>query len=272
MRPSRLLLRTAGVCEFDPAHLVEVFGEQRNRFVAVLQGFRPDDWLAPTRCTRWTAHDIVLHLCDCNSQATGKDPGILDVRDGYDPRVTPALRLAAFAGEPPAATLDRLTTTTADLLDLVRDRLTHHHRFDVRLPYGRMDWTVLLLHAFWDSWLHERDVVLARGMDHGTSDDATFYATAYGVFLAAAVAPLFGDHVQQKMGLGGGGGGEFDVNTSDGVVTLRATRAAGSGSPAAEVTDALAGRAPVAPVLCDVPGPAVAALSRLASYFNTPVH
>jgi hypothetical protein len=28
-----------------------------------------------------------------------------------------------------------------------------------------MDWTVLLLHLFWDSWIHERDVLLARGAD-----------------------------------------------------------------------------------------------------------
>ena len=42
-------------------------------------------------------------------------------------------------------------------------------RFDVRLPYGPMDWTVLLLHAFWDSWIHERDVLLARGEDHRTN-------------------------------------------------------------------------------------------------------
>jgi len=36
-----------------------------------------------------------------------------------------------------------------------------------------MDWTVLLLHLFWDSWIHERNVLLARGAKHPTADDAT---------------------------------------------------------------------------------------------------
>ena len=49
-----------------------------------------------------------------------------------------------------------------------------------------MDWMILVLHAFWDSWLHERDVLLAQGRDHPTDGDATGYAAAYGVFIAAA--------------------------------------------------------------------------------------
>lgn len=41
--PGTLLLRTAGVCGLSPEHLLEVFGEQRRRFAAVLQGFGPCD-------------------------------------------------------------------------------------------------------------------------------------------------------------------------------------------------------------------------------------
>jgi hypothetical protein len=36
-----------------------------------------------------------------------------------------------------------------------------------------MDWTVRVLHGFWDSWLHERDVLLARGLEHPTDGEAT---------------------------------------------------------------------------------------------------
>ena len=49
-----------------------------------------------------------------------------------------------------------------------------------------MDWTVRVLHGFWDSWLHERDVLLARGDEHPTDGDPTVYAAAYGLFIAAA--------------------------------------------------------------------------------------
>jgi hypothetical protein len=43
-----------------------------------------------------------------------------------------------------------------------------------------------------------------------------------------------------------------------------------AGTPAAEVTDALAGRAPVAAVLGDLPATSRAALSGMADFFNTP--
>ena len=199
----KLLLRTGGACDLDPEHLLDVLGEQRQRFVTVLQGFGPDDWAAPTRCADWSAHDVVRHLCDGNAIATGTDDRTLDISVGFDPRITPRGWLAASADESPDATLGRLVATTEELLVLARARLAQSLSFDVRLPYGPMDWTVLVLHAFWDSWIHERDVLLARGTEHPTDDDATVYATAYGLFIAAAVASMFGDRVQEKLKLGG---------------------------------------------------------------------
>jgi hypothetical protein len=129
-----------------------------------------------------------------------------------------------------------------------------------------MDWTVRELHGFWDSWLHERDVLLARGLEHPTDGEATLYATAYGVFIAAAVAAAFGEQVTEKLKLGGG---VFDLDSRDGVM-LTVTRGITAGPSAAEVTDALAGRSPGA-VLGGLPVNSRAALSHMADFFNTPV-
>jgi len=270
IQPGQLLLRTAGACDLDPRHLLEVFGEQRRRFAAVLRGFGPDDWAAPTRCADWSAHDVVRHLCDGNAIAAGAGPDdrTLDLTAGFDPRITPRGWLTASAGESPEATLSRFETTTEQVLALLRARLAQGSSFDVRLPYGPMDWTVFALHGFWDSWLHERDVLLARGTEHPTSDEATGYAVAYGLFISAAVASLFGDPVRDKITLGGGGG-IFDLD-SRGAVTLTVTRVTTAGPPAAQVTDALAGRGPAA-ALGDLPASSRAALSHLAEFFNTPV-
>jgi uncharacterized protein (TIGR03083 family) len=267
--PGQLLLRTEGACVLDPGRLLEVFGRQRQRFVTVLRGFGPDDWAAPTRCADWSAHDVVRHLCDCNAVAAGTDDHPLDLTAGFDPRITPRGWPAVSASEAPGASFSRFLSTTEELLALLRDRLAQGLRFDVCLPYGPMDWTVLVLRAFWDSWLHERDVLLARGREHPTDGDATLYATAYGLFIAAAVASMFGDQVQHKLTLGGDGGGVFDLQAR-GTVTLTATRATAAGPPAAQVTDALAGRAPIPAILGDLPASSRAALSRMAEFFNTP--
>jgi uncharacterized protein (TIGR03083 family) len=267
--PGRLLLRTSGACDLDPGHLLEVFSTQRQRFVTVLRGFGPGDWAAPTRCAAWSAHDVVRHLCDGNTIAAGTDDHALDLTAGFDPRITPRSWAAASSRESPAATLGRFMTTTGGLLALLRDRLARRQKFDVHLPYGPMDWTILLLHAFWDSWLHERDVLLARGAQHPTDGDATRYATAYGVFIAAAVSSMVGDQVQEKLTLGGDGGGVFDLDAHR-TVTLTVTGVTTAGPPAAEVADALAGRAQTATVLGDLPASSRAALSRMADFFNTP--
>src|SRR3974390_2070801 len=96
MQPGKLLLRTAGACDFDPGHLLDVFGQQRQRFVAVLRGFGPDDWAAPPRCPDWSAHAVVPHLCDNSENAAAIEPDdrTLDITAGYDPRITPRQRLA----------------------------------------------------------------------------------------------------------------------------------------------------------------------------------
>jgi uncharacterized protein (TIGR03083 family) len=267
-----LLLRTGGACDLDPGHLLDVFGERRQRFVTVLQGYGPDDWAAPTRCADWSAHDVVRHLCDDNAIAAsaGTDDRTLDITAGFDPRITPSGWLTASADETPGATLGRLAATTDQLLALARDRLAERRRFEVRLPYGPMDWTVLMLYAFWDSWIHERDVLLARGIEHPTDDDATVYAAAHGLFMAAAVAStFFGDQVHETLKLSGNGGGVYDLD-SRGTVTLTVTRVSAGGPPAADVADALAGRSPVAAVLGDLPASSRDALSHLADFFNTP--
>jgi len=270
--PSQLLLRTGGACELSPGRLLDVFGRQRQWFAAVLREFGPGDWAAPTRCAAWSAHDVVRHLCDGTMKlaTAGPDDRTLDLATGFDPRITPRGWPAVSGTESPGATLTRLRSATDDLLAVLRDRLACGHSFDVRLPYGPVDWTVLVLHGFWDSWLHERDILLARDLEHPTGGEATRYAAAYGLFIAAAVAAMTGQPVQQKLNLSGPGGGVFDL-ASSGAVTLTVTPAVTAGPPAAETTDALAGRSPVSAVLGDLPASSRAALSRMGDFFNTPI-
>ena len=88
--PSTLLLATGGPCDFDPEHLLDVFGEQRQRFVTVLRDFGPPDWAAPTRCADWSAHEVLRHLCDGNARAIAAVPmPAARHAEAFDPRVTP---------------------------------------------------------------------------------------------------------------------------------------------------------------------------------------
>ena len=272
MQSGALVLRSGGACDLDPDHLLEVVGEQRRRFVAILQGFGPDDWAAPTRCAEWSTHDVVRHLCDAGKIADlGPGDRTLDVTAGFDPRTEPGRWLAASAGESPGDTLARFVMTTENLLVATRRRLAECRSFDVVLPYGAMDWTVLVLHGLWDAWVHERDVMLLRDTEYRSDDDSTFYAAAYGLFLAAAVASVFaGDEFREQLTLAGAGGGVFDVDTQ-GAVVVTATRVTVAGPSTSAVADALAGRSSIDHALPELPSGSRAALSRMAVFFNTPV-
>ena len=266
-----LLLRTRGQCDFDAEHLLDVFSQQRQRFIAVLQAFGAAEWRSPTRCAEWSAHEVVRHLCDTNMNAVASEPAdrALGTSSGFDPRTTPRQWLTASEGEAPCDTLSRFVKTTERRFARDRARLADGLSFDVHLPYGQVDWTVRMLHGFWDSWLHERDVLLASGCEHPTNGDATIYATAYGLFIAGAVASRFGARVREKLTLGGDGGGVFDLDNRDGVM-LTVTRATTDGPPAALAADALAGRGS-ADALGDLPASSRAALMLMADFFNTPV-
>jgi hypothetical protein len=58
--------------------------------------------------------------------------------------------------------------------------------------------------------------------------DATIYVAAYRVFIAATVASMSSDPVQEKMRRGGDGGGTFDLGSRD-AVTLTVTQVTTAG-------------------------------------------
>jgi hypothetical protein len=86
---------------------------------------------------------------------------------------------------------------------------------------------------------------------------------AVGVAQHAGAAGL-GVQRDGEVGMAGAQDGTLDL------VTLTVTRATTAGPPAAQVADALAGRAPIPAVLGDLPASSRAALSRMADFFNTP--
>ena len=209
-------------------------------------------------------------MCDVTAYVPSAGDRTFDLANGFDPRITPREWLSVSVGEEPADTLSRLTAQTEEMLALVRSRLKAGSRFDVWLPFGLVDWRVQTLHLFWDSWIHERDVLLAQGAPHPTSAEATGYAAAYGLFIAAAVAAMFGEQVRHQLELSGPGSGIYDLSNEDGVA-LSVTRIATSGPLAAEVADALAGRVVPAAVLGALPAGPRTTLTRMGEFFNAPL-
>jgi hypothetical protein len=207
--------------------------------------------------------DVARHLAAINTLGLEYD-GVSPF-DNFDPRITPNDWMRDTEDEPPGCTLDRLRETSPGYF--ARSRSTADAGVDdmVSMPFGQEPRQVLTLHAFWDSWVHERDIVLPLGLEHRTDADGARYASSYALFISAAVASLFGTPVVTTFALSGLGAGVYDLSCHDRTVTVRADDGSEDGAiDAITLTESLSGRG--APVDGIPP-----ALWSLANFFNTPV-
>ena len=255
-------LTNSPVYELDVHDVLDVYEAHRNRLIEQLAELSPSGWKAPSRCANWTVQDVVRHLCAINT--LGLDDTRQSPFENFDPRITPNDWMRETDGEDPGQTLDRFRTTSPDFF--ARNRSVADTGVDhlVAVPFGHEPWQVMVLHGFWDSWVHERDIALPLGLEHRTDAAGIRYASTYALFISAAVASLFGKPVVGMLALSGLGAGTCELRCDDGIVTVRAAGGGTGGVDAMMLADALAGRVAHLP---DVPP----ALWSLADFFNTPV-
>ena len=176
----------------DPSGLLQ---GQRDRLVGRLAGLGSDGWRQATRCTLWDVADLVSHMTDTNrwmlaALAAAQDPSLPSPFDGFDNRVTPHEGVVAARGRSPVDLLEDLTSGTeqvAKALAAGADPDFPLVKFTVgwyRAPFAG-------LHLLWDSWLHERDVLLPLGLGGDHTDEELAAVAAYSMFFAGIVMGPF---------------------------------------------------------------------------------
>ena len=102
------------------APMVAALHEQRSRFEKQFAGFSDADWHAPTRCTAWDVQQVLIHICGANVACVrvlrGQDE---TVGENFNPNRSPGLYVDSRAGEPTAATLDHLASSSGELFEAV---------------------------------------------------------------------------------------------------------------------------------------------------------
>ena len=250
---------------------------QRLRLLGRMRAATDEEWRAPTRCTEWNAQEVVLHLCGANDalrSALSDERAV--VSPDFDPRTTPNLYVDLHKAETPADSLARLEATTADVLDVVARTARAGHDEPVSAVWGSpVDWRLLTTHLFWDCWLHERDILLARGTPQPTTGTEARVAAAYGLLVAGVMAGFLGTPLDVELHLGGTGAASFTLHV-DGLDDVTVT-VDPAGAPAAvqgetpTVADALAGRGPEVGEVLDAPPALVEVLGHLRAFLLTPV-
>jgi uncharacterized protein (TIGR03083 family) len=255
------------------ARIVAAYRDQHERVLATARTLDAGEWEQPSRCSAWTAHELLIHLLGatgaCRTTLTGEREVFAG---GFDPNSGPASFVDLRRGEPVTRTLDDLeaeTAATADAISALRGTSPTPTRTAV---WGaQVDWRLLLAHMFWDSWMHERDLLLPLGRPVPTTDTEAQLAAAYGLHSAGIMNGLTGNALDVTLHLGGTGAGTYSVTADGGDVRVTVSGPAAGAAPMGDarvVSDAIAGRPPALGDVLDAPADVVEPLGRLGGFLN----
>jgi uncharacterized protein (TIGR03083 family) len=174
-----------------------VFLRQRRRLEATFASLSDDDWRAPTRCENWTVQDVATHLDGVNgffhsAIAAGLAGTPTRVLEGFDPKATPAAVVGAVSAKAPAATLAELVRSDDALCGLIDGLDDQQWSTIAEGPPGFVPVRLLVHHALWDSWTHERDVGLPLGLAVAEEPEEIMACLRYVAGFGPAVALTLG--------------------------------------------------------------------------------
>ncbi len=153
----------------SPAAILEPTVRQRRRLLAAVRSFTDAQWAHPSRCDGWSSRDVIVHLDSTNSfwtysitEGLRGEPSCLLAT--FDPVSSPAQLVAGSNDVANAEVLDRFATSTESLLALLASLSGDDLAALAEAPPGHLSVSAVLHHALWDSWVHERDILLAMGI------------------------------------------------------------------------------------------------------------
>jgi uncharacterized protein (TIGR03083 family) len=164
---------------------------QRRRLAELLASFDEEQWQSQSRCDAWDVRGVVSHLTTATgfwafSVSMGRAGDPTQALQGFDPVATPAQMVAADAASS-AEVLAAFVDSNRAFADSLASLDAAGWHTTVEAPPGHVSIRSLVLHALWDSWIHERDVLLPLGIAQELEDDEITGALLY----AAALGPGF---------------------------------------------------------------------------------
>jgi len=189
---------------------LEPLTRQRRRLQSLLRELTDEQWMAQSRCERWTVRDVVAHLVGVNafwhaSVRAGLAGTPTRVLGAFDPVTTPLLMVDSMQALTAADVLTEFESTNEAFLGIVAGLTPAQWSATVETPVGHVPLRLLAQHALWDCWIHERDIAVPLGIattnEADEVDSCLKYAAAIGATLQA--------------GLGRATPGSFAVAASD---------------------------------------------------------
>lgn len=187
---------------------IGVLSSHHHRVIDAWQAFTPEQWERTSRNPAWSVHSTVRHVADAMQLGAAQvlgEPAPFTLGE-FDPRTTPDAWLAESVGEPPARTIERFADAAQRLRVRVGELMAAGDASLASTVYGPAHWTVNIAHIFWDSWLHERDVLIPLGLVPQSTNDEQRLVALYALLMAMVPARTMGQPFDATIDLTGSGG------------------------------------------------------------------
>lgn len=166
---------------------------QRRRSVETLGSLDEDQWHTPSRCEGWTVKDVAGHLASTNGFWVASIRGGLAGEPtrylaDFDPKATPAAIAAGAAAEPAEKIFADLEASNEKVCGVIEALSDDEMTVLAEAPPGHVAIEAVVHHAIWDSWIHERDMLLPLGIDVPVVDDEVRSTLRYALALSPAFA------------------------------------------------------------------------------------
>ncbi|NOX30607.1 MAG: maleylpyruvate isomerase family protein [Actinobacteria bacterium] len=194
----------------DPASILAPTVRQHRRLAKVMEGLSAEQWATQSRCDEWTVQEVLVHLTGTNafwtmSVAAGVKGEPSRFLTTFDPVVTPAQIVASTPEASPEESLEGFVRSVEGF-DSVLESLDESDWLKLaESPPGHVSIATVAHHALWDSWVHERDIMLPLGLTPAEEPDEIAACLRY----VAAIGPSF------AISAGNGISGEYAVVATD---------------------------------------------------------
>jgi uncharacterized protein (TIGR03083 family) len=177
--------------ELDPADVTAAYSRHRRRFASAVAPLDEAALRTPSRCSEWTVGDVLRHGCDVDRWIRSIWVGELPFA-GFDPRVTPHESVIEARSVPDVEIRDLFVASTDEMATEVEGAGPDRWGLPSLSPAGVVPWWQSLLHVLFDSWLHERDVLLPLGLAPDERDDELAVVLSYSLAIVPHAGRLLG--------------------------------------------------------------------------------
>lgn len=247
---------------------------QRRRLAAVLADLGHDQWATASRCEGWSVRDVLAHLVSTNqfwsfairSARQGEPTRFLAT---FDPVASPAQLVEDGRSQTPAEVLAAYVDTTEQLAGAVAGLDADGWALLGEAPPGHVPLAAVVLHALWDGWVHERDVLLPLRREQVEEPDEVAACLWYVAALSPALAVAGGSTQRGTIAVRASNPDTgFVVEVGEGVVVRLADPPADALLLTGDAIELVEGLSFRAPLPCPVPEERAWLLGGLAAVFD----